>query len=942
MRRSRLLAALIATLCILALSWSGLLRPLDRALSDLRFQFATSEPSGRIVVVQIDSASIAAIGTWPWSRALHASIVDDLRALGAADIAFDVDFSSNANADGDAAFEAALARAGGSVILAAFRQRAEGRSASAPLIATRPLERFARNAWEASVEVEPDPDGRVRRLARSAQFDSTRMPSLAGLVSGAALNGEGGFSIDFGIDAAAIPRISAIDLLRGKVSRQQIAGKSIIIGASAVELRDLFLTPRYGMIPGALLQGLAAESLVLHRDLRRSGLPSTFIALSILLIGALLLSLRLRWLPLLGGYALAAALIEIGAVVVQARVPVIVDTAAWQIELAALALITIAIEVRTRRVKMLAAQREARWLQQLLDRVIADNVAGIVVVDHRGRLRAVSRSAVETLGLPASGAIDRRPEDVLPAQLCEELAAARRLALVGQWRPEAQRQLRIERQRGTPIALEFITSVSQLSSDRKTPGEKGQFAVCLTFQDITARLEAEAHIAYLAHYDALTGLTNRHEFADRLARAMSEDERLAAVIHFDLDRFRILNDRWGRGRADQLLRQVAERTRRLCGERMEAARLGADEFAILVPGEPLIEPAAMAALMLRDVGRSYEIDDFAIAVSLSIGVAIAWSGENAESLLRRADAATQSAKLAGGNCVQVYDALMADAVDATARLEREIVAGLKRGEFRVFYQRQIDIRSGLIVGVEALARWAHPERGLISPIEFIPVAERSGLIEPLGTWVLKTACEEVVGWPAPVKVAVNLSAVQFARGDLPAIVAGALAASGLPADRLDLELTETILMDGDDLSRAKLEKIRQSGVLVSLDDFGTGYSSLAYIKNFPIDKIKIDRSFVRDLETDLSSAAIVRAIVTLGQSLSLRVIAEGVETDAQLAILRGIGCDEAQGFLHGKAEPAPAIIASLVRQSALRAATAQAGGQSQETACASLVRSIAT
>jgi EAL domain-containing protein (putative c-di-GMP-specific phosphodiesterase class I) len=239
-------------------------------------------------------------------------------------------------------------------------------------------------------------------------------------------------------------------------------------------------------------------------------------------------------------------------------------------------------------------------------------------------------------------------------------------------------------------------------------------------------------------------------------------------------------------------------------------------------------------------------------------------------------------------------------------------------------------------------RWEHPERGLLAPLEFIPVAERSGLIEPLGTWVLKTACEEVAAWPYPVKVAVNLSAVQFSRGDLVATVAAILGTSGLSSDRLDLELTETILMDGDGLARAKLDEIRQTGVHVSLDDFGTGYSSLAYIKNFPIDKIKIDRSFIRDLETDLSSAAIVRAIVTLGQSLGLRVIAEGVETEAQLAILRGVGCDDVQGFLHGKPEPASEIIASLQEQRALVASTAHAGRQAEGTASAYSPRSIST
>ena len=312
-------------------------------------------------------------------------------------------------------------------------------------------------------------------------------------------------------------------------------------------------------------------------------------------------------------------------------------------------------------------------------------------------------------------------------------------------------------------------------------------------------------------------------------------------------------------------------------------------------------------------GRSYEIGEYLVSITVSVGFALA-EGQDSTHLMGCADAALYAAKMAGGNRSRFFDEAMRAALDDGKIMEDELRQALQRGELEVFYQRQVDTEEELIVGVEALVRWRHPERGYISPDRFIPVAERTGLIEALGRWVLATACKDAVSWPLPIKVSVNLSAVQLARADLADTVLNTLAHAGLDPERLDLELTESLLVDNDALVRATLGRLRASGIKISLDDFGTGYSSLSYLKSFAIDKVKIDQSFVRDLPNDHHSAAVIRAVVGLARDLGLRVNAEGVETNEQLKLLHRLGCDEVQGYLHGKPEPSLAIWASLTHQ----------------------------
>ncbi|MER8674823.1 MULTISPECIES: EAL domain-containing protein [unclassified Mesorhizobium] len=442
-----------------------------------------------------------------------------------------------------------------------------------------------------------------------------------------------------------------------------------------------------------------------------------------------------------------------------------------------------------------------------------------------------------------------------------------------------------------------------------------------TFEDITERRRAEERMSHLAHYDTLTDLPNRSMFRERLDQAMAGDTPLA-IFSLDLDRFKAVNDTWGHPAGDWLLKCVAERLRHsLRSDTDVVARLGGDEFAILqfnpkgaTDAEQLAKRiVAVVSQPFRDKGRDMH-------VGISLGIALyPGDGKDADTLLKNADMALYSGKSEGRNVYRFFEPGMDALVRARLALETDLETALKRREFVLEFQPITNIASGKIVGAESLMRWNSPTRGLVAPDNFIAAAEDSGLIIPLGEWALKQACSVAAGWPPGMRIAVNVSAVQIRSADFARSVISALAVSGVPASRLELEITETVLMDESETVLKTLRQLRELGIRIALDDFGTGYSSLGYLRRFPVDKIKIDRSFIHDIDNK-DTAAIVRTIIGLGAELGITVTAEGVETEAQLDILRKASCVEAQGFLIGM----PSKAADMARLLKTRAASRRA------------------
>jgi diguanylate cyclase (GGDEF)-like protein len=427
--------------------------------------------------------------------------------------------------------------------------------------------------------------------------------------------------------------------------------------------------------------------------------------------------------------------------------------------------------------------------------------------------------------------------------------------------------------------------------------------------DVTEKRQSEKQIAFLAHHDALTGLANRVQLRKRIDKTVAslKSGAHASVLCMDLDRFKVINDTLGYSVGDALLCAVAGRLRALTGSQALVSRTGGDEFAIVQSGaeHSTDAAAALASRIVEAMSEPFELGAHHVVVGASAGIAMApGDGDNADQLLKSADLALYRAKEDGGGAFHFFESEMDVKLQARRSLELDLRKAIPGGEFEVFYQPIVNLADNQISGFEALLRWNHPIRGRISPLEFIPVAEQTGLIIAIGEWVIRQACAEAANWPSHLRVAVNVSPLQLRGMTLIATVISALASSGLPADRLELEITESVLMHDDDTTLASLRQLHGLGVRISMDDFGTGYSSLSYLRSFPFDKIKIDQSFVRDLIDRPDSIAIIRAVAALGKSFGMTTLAEGVETEAQLEQMRAEGCNEVQGFYYSRPVPA--------------------------------------
>ncbi|MDA9456395.1 hypothetical protein XI00_19510 [Bradyrhizobium sp. CCBAU 21359] len=445
-----------------------------------------------------------------------------------------------------------------------------------------------------------------------------------------------------------------------------------------------------------------------------------------------------------------------------------------------------------------------------------------------------------------------------------------------------------------------------------------------TYEDLTERRRAEARIAHMAHHDALTGLPNRTLFHERMIAALerAEDGGAFAVMLLDLDRFKTVNDTLGHPVGDALLKSVAERLSETVRPIDLVARLGGDEFAVLAIDASNHDISQCADRILRAMAEPFETGGHHINIGTSIGIALALADGNApDELLKNADLALYQAKAAGRATFCFFEAEMDLELQARRQIEFDLRVALAEGEFHLVYQPQVNLTSGRITGCEALLRWNHPVRGPVPPSEFIPIAEEAGFIPAIGDWALRQACHEAAGWPSDVKIAVNMSPAQFKNPNLPHNVVMALAASGLPAERLELEITESLLLQDNDTTMATLHRMRELGVGIALDDFGTGYSSLSYLRRFPFDKIKIDQTFVREMTTDADCMSIIQSVIDLAHTLRMKTTGEGVETVQQKDSLQAAGCTDAQGFHFFRPMPGKQI-ADLLAPGANRGAAA--------------------
>jgi diguanylate cyclase (GGDEF)-like protein/PAS domain S-box-containing protein len=885
----------IALLIVLLSGWHGALR---NVLTDLRFNWLPGKASGEIVVVAIDATSIENIGVWPWPRRLHAELLRQLEKAGAGDIAFDVDFSTPSDAASDKDFRDALADLGGSVILPAFKQPG---SNPAAIYVNRPLKPFADHSWSAIVNVTVEPDGLVRRYPLGERLDAEFLPSMATLLTGRYSEADASFLIDFGISAASIPRVSYIDVLRGNpATLEKLKDKKIIVGGTALELGDRFNIPNGKIVSGPILQALAAESIQQNRALRGT---SDAITLAGLCLVSLIMVVSWRRLGAGGRVVLLAAMAgaaETIAILLQAEMPFVLDTSllhtAIAVYLAAIALDEIDFRDLLSRV---AENRFQRIAMSLGD--------GLICADSNYRITVWNPGATSIFGYQPAEMIGR-PFDEICAGNAEGTSPdfVIRDALSPGSPAHGVTEFEGRRKNGEVFAVEACFSGWQ--------GTDGfQFGAVL--RDVSARKREAERIRHLAEYDTLTGLANRNTLHTRLEAMIGSAEKQpdrVALLVLGLDGFQQINDMLGHAYGDLVLRAAAGRLSSEAGDKAVVARLSGDEFAIAIPCTAMAQTVVQFCRRIADAfDRPLSAGTRQQRVKVSIGAAVyPEAGRAADELLSNGHLAFSRAKATRRGGLVMFETAIREELEARLTLEAELALAAEREQFELFYQPQVRLTDGAVIGAEALIRWRHPDRGLIAPGQFMPVVNTSSLSDRIARWVLETACKQARAWELAgngVRTSVNLSPSQLQSGDLAATIREVLDDTGLAPSLLELEVTEDILLRDEQKVVDTFLRIRELGVRIVFDDFGTGYASLSYLKKFPLDGLKIDRSFVKDLLTNSDDAAIVGSTVGLGRQLNISVIAEGIEDRATADLLVAMGCEEGQGYFFGRPMPAQAF-----------------------------------
>jgi EAL domain-containing protein (putative c-di-GMP-specific phosphodiesterase class I)/CHASE2 domain-containing sensor protein/GGDEF domain-containing protein len=758
-----------ALMVLVGLSQSGMLASLDRRLGDWRLSLSPTPPSGDTVVVEIDSKSLTEVGVWPWPRTFHAQLLDQLMAAGADEVVFDIDFSSASNDWADADFTAALERAGGYAYLAAFGQ---DNGDGSGFTFSRPLPEFAAVADPVLVNVLMNPTtGRVHSLPASAQDGLGPVHSLAVELARPSQSVPSVIEIDFSIDLARLPRLSYTDVLYGRVDPSVLAGKQVIVGAGAIELRDFFHVPLHGIISGPLVQAMALETLKAERMLSNWG---SVPGLVLTAFGALvmLLTRRSTIITVTGLALLACAPIaEALALFAYAQHDIIISTASMHV-----------------------------GLLFLFGLALADN----------------------------------------------------------------------------------------------------------GYTQLLGRRAALQRLRFLATHDAATGLFSRQGLLECTASDSSK-----SVIVLQPQGMDELRATLGHDMVEALLVQFAHRLDHAGFPVM--ARIALSSFALV--GDDTGDADRLASFA-RDLAQRlsgiYQVDEHQLYVDIIAGYA-AGPFELID-LVNQAETALVQART---NRVITHGFSPADqaAMERHRRLDRDLRGAIDGGQLRLLYQPQVDLRTRRIIGAETLMRWDHPELGLISPSEFIPLAEETGLIIDLGRWIMEEACLQAVDWPDGVVVAVNVSPIQFQQSDLVSVVTEALRRTGLPPNRLELEITESSRVTDPRLVSTVMWRLQRLGVRLSVDDFGTGYSSLIYFRDLPFDTVKIDQSFVRD-RTSPDAEALLAAIIELARRMHKHTVAEGIEDEATAALLASLGCTYGQGYHFSRPVPVEQLLAMLALEPA--------------------------
>jgi diguanylate cyclase (GGDEF)-like protein/PAS domain S-box-containing protein len=899
----RSLAPIALAAAILLGAWgSGVLQSIEFAFRDARTHWFAHAPANDVVVVEIDTRTMRSLDRWPWSRNVHAELIRQLNLAKPRAVLYDVDLSvPSADPSADAALAAALSRSTYPIVLPSFRQSTRS-SGESDYALTTPLADFTHNARIGLVDPAPASDGLVRGIVHTDEFGGKTHVSAVSLLadmSGFETGVE--YPIDYSIAPESFARVSYLNVVDGDIAG--LAGKTVFVGATAAELHDMVAVPVYGTLPRVVMQAIAYATL---RDGVATQVPTWVSICAALLVCLTIPLLRaLSWRKTLvtaligaGSSLLAAIVLDCVARLGGAHLRIDVIPFAFACVVCGVIGFAASADRHALRAWLTGAREQPH--ETLISGVLSASIDGIVVFDRDGVVRDANAAGAALLGWDL---------DMLPGQNIRQLLPGlpELQSLGAAWSNTTRETMpgdRFELNIGwgdSPVPVEV--SVTRATVDGRTC-----FSAIL--RDITERKQQHALLKHQATHDALTGLPNR-VMLGRALESLSPSTP-AALFMLDLDRFKDVNDVLGHATGDAVLTILGQRLRSALPEQNLIARIGGDEFAVVVPDYiDMVQLHALADIVLERVRCPVKTGTNTLEVGASIGIALyPEHGTDGATLLQHADVAMYVAKN-NRTSVEFYSADTDQCSLRDPHIASALRSAIDNGDLELFYQPKVRLSDLKCVGVEALARWTHPDYGAVLPAEFIPLAEESNLIAGLTRWSLVRALEDHAAWRRAgldLDIAVNLSArhlrdTAFAQELLNEIE------SRVDPSRVELEITETALMSDPEKAAAVLHVLTRAGVRIAMDDFGTGFSSLAYLKHLNIHTLKIDRSFIKDIANNPNDLTIVRSTLRMAHGLDLTVVAEGIEQREHYDMLRELGCDIGQGYWIAKPMPADKLFA---------------------------------
>jgi diguanylate cyclase (GGDEF)-like protein/PAS domain S-box-containing protein len=890
-------AVIFAVVAVLYLA--GGLEWIDRWAIDAKYRMTARDVEPRVVVVEIDSASLVDLGVRPGSPERHAMLVERLLGAGATRIALDVAVDLPAAREVESSDERILRAAGDRLVFPASLGRIGQRGSAGDgfSVGSLPWARGARSA----VRIYPtDGDGRVRRYPMTGSFLGQTLPSMAHALSDRRILADR-FYLDFAIDPGDIPRLSWADVYRGTFDPDVVRGRAVVVTPTADEIVEQVRVPRFGAMPSGVVDALATQSLLTGRTLRRVdplvGLMLT-LALCLTLAGV---RWRCSWgLGLVYGLAIAVGVLVLSAGI-QRATPLLLDVSPLWLTLVGVYGYRVVRGYRFEKPRPVGSDKQTRELETLMRHVVTHSFDAIVTLRDDGTTMTFNRVAQKMFGYDEDEAIGRNIADFIRLPHAEERTSPQTV-IRGTRRAIYETEGFCKDGRRFPVEL-AVTWIAAEGIRRRV----------MFMRDITERKAQQEALRYQATHDSLTDLPNRNLLHERLDEALAGARQHSwpvAFVLLDLDRFKEINDTLGHQVGDVLLRKIARRLEASVRDSDTIARLGGDEFAVLMPATGLDNAQQLARRLVTALEEPFQVEGLSLQVETSVGITLyPEHGNTPAALIRRADVAMYAAKKERQG-ITVYDPEQ----DFTSMRMLALTGDLRRAihdnGLRLHFQPKISARTGQPLGVEALCRWRHPTHGDIPPDEFIGLAEHSGLIQSLTQWVLETALNQCARWEAKgidLSMSINLSARNLMDEGLPESIRRLLESTRVDVRKLTLEITESVIMEDPARAMEVLTELNRLGIEISIDDFGSGYSSLGYLKKLPAAEIKIDKTFVMDMDRDSDDRTIVHSTIELAHNLGLKVVAEGVSSRQAWNELKRLGCDVGQGYYFSRPLPADRV-----------------------------------